>query len=117
MDLNHSRPSLNIVDWEHENTACYQIEIRGICVSRRQDNDMINCTKLLNLIGMSRTRRDAILNDEEHRVVARVGSISLKGVWLPFDRAEYLAETYGLTNLLYPLLVNDPSHFLSSQSN
>lgn len=36
MDLNHSRPSLNVVDWEHENTTCYQIEARSICVSRRQ---------------------------------------------------------------------------------
>ncbi|KAG1153191.1 hypothetical protein G6F55_008606 [Rhizopus delemar] len=109
MNLNHSRPSLNVVDWEHENTACYQINAR--------DNDMVNCTKLLNLAGLSRTRREAILNDEEYRMVARVGSMALKGVWLPLDRAKYLAETYGLTDLLYPLLVNDPSNFLSSQSN
>jgi hypothetical protein len=36
MDFNHSRPTLNVVDWEDENTACYQIEVRGVCVSRRK---------------------------------------------------------------------------------
>ncbi|KAG0737766.1 hypothetical protein G6F57_009865 [Rhizopus arrhizus] len=111
MDFNYSRPTLNVVDWENEKTACYQVEVKGICVSRRQDNDMVNCTKLLNLANLSRTRREAILNNEEYRVVNRVGSMALKGVWLPFDKAKYLAETYGLTDILYPLLANDPSTF------
>ncbi|KAG1145724.1 hypothetical protein G6F37_005161 [Rhizopus arrhizus] len=114
MDFNYSRPTLNVVDWENENTACYQVEVSGVCVSRRQDNDMVNCTKLLNLVNLSRTRRDGILNNEDYRVVSRVGSIPQKGVWLPLDRARYLAEAYELTDILYPLLVNDPSNFLSS---
>ena len=36
MDFNYSRPNLNVVDWENEKTACYQVEVKGICVSRRQ---------------------------------------------------------------------------------
>jgi hypothetical protein len=31
-----TRPRLNTILWEDENTMCYQLECRGICVSRRQ---------------------------------------------------------------------------------
>lgn len=45
------------------------------------DNDMINGTKLLNVVGMSRGKRDGILKNEKGRVVVKVGSMHLKGVW------------------------------------
>ncbi|KAI7864829.1 transcription regulator HTH, apses-type DNA-binding domain-containing protein [Spinellus fusiger] len=67
--------------WEDEGTVCYQMEARGICIARRQDNDMVNGTKLLNVTGMSRGKRDGILKNEQGRIVVKIGAMHLKGVW------------------------------------
>lgn len=48
------------------------------------DNDMINGTKLLNVAGMSRGKRDGILKNERGRIVVKVGAMHLKGVWYNF---------------------------------
>jgi protein SOK2 len=45
------------------------------------DNNMINGTKLLNVAGMSRGKRDGILKNERGRIVVKVGAMHLKGVW------------------------------------
>jgi enhanced filamentous growth protein 1 len=45
------------------------------------DNHMVNGTKLLNVVGMSRGKRDGILKNEKGRVVVKVGAMHLKGVW------------------------------------
>ena len=93
-----ARPKLTTTLWEDEATVCYQVDANGICVARRQgeivieakkdwwidvvlDNDMINGTKLLNVVGMSRGKRDGILKNEKGRVVVKVGAMHLKGVW------------------------------------
>ncbi|KAI9010010.1 hypothetical protein CLU79DRAFT_710788 [Phycomyces nitens] len=77
----HQRSKLATSLWEDEATMCYQVDARGICVARRQDNDMVNGTKLLNVTGMSRGKRDGILKNEKGRVVVKVGAMHLKGVW------------------------------------
>jgi protein SOK2 len=51
------------------------------CLYRYLDNNMINGTKLLNVAGMSRGKRDGILKNERGRVVVKVGAMHLKGVW------------------------------------
>ncbi|KAJ2963253.1 hypothetical protein NQZ79_g1676 [Umbelopsis isabellina] len=129
------RPKLSTHLWEDEGTICYQVDARSICVARRQgkpihflvtrafgppvieyphlpDNDMINGTKLLNVVGMSRGKRDGILKNEKGRVVVKVGSMHLKGVWITFARAKALAAQYKIIDMLYPLFVDDPSLFL-----
>jgi len=106
------RPKLTTTIWEDEQTLCYQVDARGICVARRQDNDMINGTKLLNVVGMSRGKRDGILKNEKGRVVVKVGAMHLKGVWITFQRAKTLAAQFKISELLYPLFVEDPSIFL-----
>ncbi|KAI9361136.1 transcription regulator HTH, apses-type DNA-binding domain-containing protein [Pilaira anomala] len=75
------RPKITTNVWEDEGTVCFQVDAKGICVARRQDNDMINGTKLLNVVGMSRGKRDGILKNEKGRVVVKVGAMHLKGVW------------------------------------
>lgn len=45
------------------------------------DNGMINGTKLLNVAGMTRGRRDGILKSEKVRHVVKIGPMHLKGVW------------------------------------
>lgn len=112
--INYSRPKLSTTIWEDEGTVCYQVDAKGICVARRQDNDMVNGTKLLNVAGMSRGKRDGILKNEKGRVVVKVGAMHLKGVWVTFSRAKTLASQYKISDILYPLFVNDPSVFLYS---
>ncbi|KAI9225694.1 MAG: transcription regulator HTH, apses-type DNA-binding domain-containing protein, partial [Piptocephalis tieghemiana] len=106
------RPRLTTTLWEDENTVCYQVDAKGVCVARRQDNHMINGTKLLNVVGMSRGKRDGILKNERTRRVVRVGSMHLKGVWLPFERAQALAQQHGVSDLLFPLFVPDLTPYL-----
>lgn len=45
---------------------------------------MINGTKLLNVAGMTRGRRDGILKSEKIRHVVKIGPMHLKGVWYVF---------------------------------
>lgn len=66
---------------------------------------MINGTKLLNVAGMTRGRRDGILKSEKVRHVVKIGPMHLKGVWyVCFDYCETIdmscAKTYSgsLTN-------------------
>lgn len=51
----------------------------------RTDNAMINGTKLLNVAGMTRGRRDGILKSEKIRHVVKIGPMHLKGVWYVFQ--------------------------------
>ncbi|KAI9315815.1 transcription regulator HTH, apses-type DNA-binding domain-containing protein [Dichotomocladium elegans] len=106
------RPKLTTTIWEDQNTICYQMEVRNICVTRRGDNDMINGTKLLNVVGMSRGKRDGILKNEKGRVVVRVGAMYLKGVWIPYAQAKILAVRYKVLELLGPLFAEEPQNYV-----
>lgn len=80
------RQRLSSTFWDDEHTYVYQVEVEHptgtfTTVSRREDNNMINGTKLLNVVGLSRGKRDGILKNEKDRVVIKVGAMSLKGVW------------------------------------
>lgn len=93
--------------WEDEQTLCYGVSHNGVTVLRRADNGLVNGTKLLNVTGMTRGRRDGILKHEHERHVVKVGSMSLKGVWIPLRRAQEIARREGVEPLLYPLFVRD----------
>ncbi|KAI9271432.1 transcription regulator HTH, apses-type DNA-binding domain-containing protein [Sporodiniella umbellata] len=110
------RPRTSTSVWDDEGTVCYQVDVRGICVTRRQDNDMINGTKLLNVSGMSRGKRDGILKNEKGRVVVKVGAMHLKGVWVTFARAKALAIQYSIIDALYPLFVDEPACYFYPHS-
>ena len=102
-----NRPKITTTMWEDERTLCYQVEAAGVSVVRRADNNMINGTKLLNVAKMTRGRRDGILKAEKTRHVVKIGSMHLKGVWIPFERAFVIAQREGIADLLYPLFVKD----------
>ncbi|PVH74822.1 hypothetical protein DL98DRAFT_467265 [Cadophora sp. DSE1049] len=77
-----TKPRVTATLWEDEGALCYQVEARGVCVARREaDNHMINGTKLLNIAGMTRGRRDGILKSEKIRHVVKIGPMQMKGVW------------------------------------
>ena len=90
--------------WEDEGTLCFQVDVKGVCVARRHDNNMVNGTKLLNVCGMSRGKRDGILKNEKERIVVKVGAMHLKGVWIAFNRAKQLAEQHGIIDILLSLI-------------
>ncbi|AAS50825.2 ABR055Cp [Eremothecium gossypii ATCC 10895] len=100
-------PRVTTTMWEDEHTLCYQVEANGVSVVRRADNDMINGTKLLNVAKMTRGRRDGILKAEKVRHVVKIGSMHLKGVWIPFERALALAQREKIVDMLFPLFVRD----------
>ncbi|KAI5966394.1 EFH1 [Candida pseudojiufengensis] len=108
------RPKVATTRWDDENTNCYQVRAKNILVSRREDNNYINCTKLLNVVGMTRGKRDGILKTEKVKNVVKVGSMNLKGVWIPFDRAYEIARNEGVDDILTPLFVrNIKEYFLA----
>ncbi|KAL9537452.1 hypothetical protein MBANPS3_011760 [Mucor bainieri] len=111
------RPKFATSFWEEEGTLCYQVDANSVCVARRQDNDMINGTKLLNVTGMSRGKRDGILKNEKARVVVKVGPMHLKGVWITFNRAKELSHQFKISDLLYPLFLDDPSVYFQNMQN
>lgn len=88
---------------------------RGVLVSRREDTNFVNGTKLLNVIGMTRGKRDGILKTEKTRNVVKVGSMNLKGVWIPFDRAFEIARNEGVDEALHPLFVKDIKTFYKTK--
>lgn len=76
-----AKPRVTATLWEDEGSLCFQVEAKGVCVARREDNHFINGTKLLNVAGMTRGRRDGILKSEKTRHVVKIGPMHLKGVW------------------------------------
>ncbi|KAL4880478.1 hypothetical protein BJY04DRAFT_78825 [Aspergillus karnatakaensis] len=112
-----AKPRVTATLWEDEGSLCYQVEAKGVCVARREDNHMINGTKLLNVAGMTRGRRDGILKSEKVRNVVKIGPMHLKGVWIPFERALEFANKEKITDLLYPLFVHNIGGLLYHPTN
>ncbi|KAL8291642.1 hypothetical protein RQP46_001900 [Phenoliferia psychrophenolica] len=100
-------PRVWIQLWEDEETFCFQVCRSGHIISRRVDNDYVNCTKLINLAGFTRGKRDLILKREKTKHIVRVGNMQLKGVWLPLAAARAIATTYSLLSQLSPLFDDD----------
>ncbi|KAL6714695.1 hypothetical protein ACLMJK_008120 [Lecanora helva] len=111
------KPRVTATLWEDEGCMCFQVEAKGVCVARRDDNHMINGTKLLNVAGMTRGRRDGILKSEKTRHVVKIGPMHLKGVWIPFDRALDFANKEKITESLYPLFVHNIGALLYHPTN
>lgn len=102
-----SSPRVTTAFWKDEGCVCYQVKTRGVCVARRDDNHMINGTKLLTLTGMTAGRKGALLKSEKTRHTVKLGPTHFKGVWISFERALELANAEKVVELLYPLFVHD----------
>ncbi|GAA6060635.1 hypothetical protein JCM10212_006386 [Sporobolomyces blumeae] len=103
--------------WEDELTIVMSIVVEGNLVARRVDNDWVNCTKLLNMAGMTRGKRDMFLKNEHERVVFRRGALHLKGVWLPLPAALRLAQAFDIEHRLYPLFEPNLKSWLLTVTN
>ena len=102
-----SSPTVATAFWEDEGCLCYQVETRGVCVARRDDNHMVNGTKLLTLTAMTAGRKGALLTREKTRHTIKLGPTQFRGVWIPFERALELANAEKIVESLYPLFVHD----------
>lgn len=102
-----ARPTASLLFWKDEGCVAISVETRGIQVTRRDDNQMINGSKLLDVVGMNRDQKDEILKIEKMRHVVEIGPMHLKGVWITFERALEISNREKLTGLLYPLFEND----------
>lgn len=111
------KPRVKATVWKDESSPCFEVNAKGVCVARRQDNNMINATQLLNVTGMSKDCSDDILQKEEVVHVVKNGPMHLKGVWLPFDRALDIANKEKITEELYPLFEHDIESLLDHQKN
>lgn len=100
------KPTLTAALWEDEDVLCFQVDAKGVCVTRRDDNHYVNGTKLLNVAGLTRGQRDGILKSEKVQHVVKIGPMHLKGVWIPLDRALEFANKEKITDILYPLFVH-----------
>lgn len=109
------KPRIATTYWEEEHTTCFQVRAHNVVVSRRENDDYINGTKLLNVTGMTRGKRDGMLKIEKGRLVVRNGLMNLKGVWIPFSRAVEIARNEGVDQLLYPLFVENIREFFQKQ--
>ncbi|KAI1459618.1 hypothetical protein F4805DRAFT_419639 [Annulohypoxylon moriforme] len=110
-------PRVTTILWEDEGALCFGVEVRGIEVVRREDNNMVNATKLLNVAGMTRARRDGILKSEKMRHVVKIGPMHFKGVWIPLERALDLANKENITEILYPLFIHNIGALLYHPTN
>ncbi|EGG06552.1 uncharacterized protein MELLADRAFT_31636, partial [Melampsora larici-populina 98AG31] len=63
--------------WEEEKSLYFQIDAGGFCIGRVKETNMVNGTKLLNLTGISRGKRDGILKNEKQRQVIKHGTMHL----------------------------------------
>ncbi|KAI9219951.1 transcription regulator HTH, apses-type DNA-binding domain-containing protein, partial [Blastocladiella britannica] len=103
-----SDPPLLLFHAEEMESQVFQLECNGVQLCRREADNFVNGTKLLNLAHMTRGKRDAILKHERVRDVVKAGTMRLKGVWIPLARALVLAQLHRLETLAYPLLESDP---------
>lgn len=116
-DLGNNRRNVSTNLWEEEGTVCLVVELKGMPVTRRCDNNMINGTKLLNSAQISRGRRDGVLKGERFRHVVKVGGMNFKGVWIPFERALEMAHREKVLDDLYPLFLADLTPVLYSRQH
>jgi hypothetical protein len=80
------KPRVTTTLWEDEGSLCFQVEARGVCVARREDNHMINGTKLLNVAGLTGGRRGGILKSEKMRHVVKIGPLQTTRFYPSFTR-------------------------------
>jgi hypothetical protein len=117
INLYQSRFHLETSSWEDENTTLFEVSVRLTIVARRADNNTINATRLLSVANVPRARRNKILRSENARHVIREGQLSVKGTWIPLERALKLANQFKITDILYPLFVHDITTQLCSPLN
>jgi len=126
--------------WQQQGTLIFTVELNGVSVTRREDNDMVNAYQLLRAAATASSvddrsaMPDPETNDTAERHEKLTQEIStflgpqdarhdvfyddmapaehLKGVWIPLRKALELANEKGIAERLFPLFVNGISELL-----
>ncbi|KAM3536513.1 hypothetical protein MY4038_000348 [Beauveria bassiana] len=88
----------------------YEMEVNGIAVMRRRHDSCLNATQILKVAGVDKGKRTKILEKEiqtgEHEKV-QGGYGKYQGTWIKFERGVEVCRSYGVEELLRPLLTYD----------
>lgn len=118
--MEEDRRSVSLCYWREENTLLYQIECDGQTISRRLDNDLVNITKIMNSMGITKRKRDTLMRFESRDVHISC-SFDKRGIWIPLKRAEEIISRQCPNRDSWPEAVNiifsqDPTRFISCAS-
>lgn len=103
-----SSPYVRATLWEEEGTVLFHVDVDGTMIYRREDNHMINASRLLDATNLSQEEKNEILDAEKLKHVVMEAPVDdLVGTWISFDRALDLANKQGITQNLYPLFVHN----------
>lgn len=106
-----SKLKVNIDFWEDIET--FSIQISGVVVQRRKEDDFIDVSNMLNIASRSKSLLDTSL--------ATITGLALHQVpvltpdWFSYDRALALTNMLEITPLLYPLFVYNISELIYSE--
>ncbi|PKI82317.1 transcriptional regulator swi6 [Malassezia vespertilionis] len=107
-----SGPTPTVYLATYSSVPVYEITVRGIALMRRRSDGYLNATQILKIAGIEKAKRTRILEREiltgEHEKV-QGGYGTFQGTWIPLQRSQELAVTYGVYPLIRPLLDFDPS--------
>jgi enhanced filamentous growth protein 1 len=136
-------PRVTATLWQQQGTLIFSVELNGVSVTRREDNDMVNGYQLLRAAAAASVDDRSAMPDPETKDTAErheklTQEIStflepndtrhdvfgddmapgehLKGVWIPLRKALELANEKGITEKLFPLFVNRISELLYSHA-
>jgi regulatory protein SWI6 len=86
------------------------MEVNGIIVMRRRNDSWLNATQILKVAGIDKGRRTKVLEKEiligEHEKV-QGGYGKYQGTWVNFQRGVEFCRSYGVEEVLRPLLTYD----------
>ncbi|EMG46822.1 Transcriptional SBF complex/cell-cycle-box DNA binding subunit, putative, partial [Candida maltosa Xu316] len=94
----------------YSNTAVYECIMNDSPIMRRCKDDWVNATQILKCCNFPKAKRTKILEKGVQQGLhekVQGGFGRFQGTWIPLDDARKLAETYGLTKELAPVLFLD----------
>ncbi|RCK60787.1 Cell division cycle-related protein res2/pct1 [Candida viswanathii] len=94
----------------YSNTAVYECLMNDSPIMRRCKDDWVNATQILKCCNFPKAKRTKILEKGVQQGLhekVQGGFGRFQGTWIPLDDARKLAETYGVTKELAPVLFLD----------
>lgn len=86
------------------------MEVNGVAVMRRRHDSWLNATQILKVAGIDKGKRTKVLEKEiligEHEKV-QGGYGKYQGTWIKFEKGVDFCRSYGVEELLRPLLTYD----------
>jgi regulatory protein SWI6 len=95
---------------QYSGVAVYEMEVNNVAVMRRRSDSWLNATQILKVAGVEKGKRTKVLEREilsgEHEKV-QGGYGKYQGTWISYKRGRDFCRSYGVEELLRPLLEYD----------